>query len=320
MIGTINDYPGLGNGPESALLVLGATGCLGGALVASALDAGRSVIAIGRDADALDQLQASHAGKPLKTLVASVASDAEAAELAHRVRALDLPVAGVLAAIRGAPVRGRLLDQPGDVLRRCIDEDLLPHLFAARHLLPMLSTTRLSTTGLSTPGSGGYVLVGGPGADYPWAGYGHHSITSAALRMLARVLHDEARTLGVHVQLLGVDAPLRTPGNARHACPEWPSLGAVARRAVSMAIAAKASTDAVVRFGATDAPSAFWSDDIDALDTAPAPSVARTQTAAMPWQESDGATVVHAERSLHDARRLLHDIASSPRLKDRLSP
>lgn len=310
MIGTINDYPGLDNGPEPALLVLGATGCLGGALVASALDAGRTVIAIGRDADALDQLQASHAGKPLKTLVASVGSDAEAAELAHRVRALDLPVAGVLAAIRGTPVRGRLLDQPGDVLRRCIDEDLLPHLFAARHLLPMLSAN----------GQGTYVLVGGPGADYPWAGYGHHSITAAALRMLARVLHDEARTLGVHVQLLGVDAPLRTPGNARHACPEWPSLGAVARRAVTMAIAPKASTDAVVRFGATDAPSAFWSDDIDALDTAPAPSVARTQTAAMPWQESDGATVVHAERSLHDARRLLHDIASSPRLKDRLSP
>lgn len=313
MIGTIADYPVPDTSAGGALLVLGATGCLGGALVASALEAGRTVIAIGRDAEALDQLRTTHADARLQTLAASVASDAEAAELAQRVRGLDLPVAGVLAAIRGAPVRGRLLDQPGDVLRRCIDEDLLPHLFAARHLLPMLST----------PGSGGYVLVGGPGADYPWAGYGHHSITAAALRMLARVLHDEARTLGVHVQLLGVDAPLRTPGNVRHACPEWPSLGAVARRAVSMAIAPAASTDAVVRFGATDAPSAFWSDDIDAIDTAPVTSLTsepRTQTAARTWQESDGTTVVHAERSLHDARRLLHDIASSPRLKDRLSP
>lgn len=310
MIGTIADYPVPDTATGGALLVLGATGCLGGALVASALEAGRIVIAIGRDAEALDQLRTTHAGAQLHTLAASVASDAEASELAHRVRALDLPVAAVLAAIRGEPVRGRLLDQPGDVLRRCIDEDLLPHLFAARHLLPMLST----------PNSGGYVLVGGPGADYPWAGYGHHSITAAALRMLARVLHDEARTLGVHVQLLGVDAPLRTPGNARHACPAWPSLGAVARRAVSMAIAPAVSADPVVRFGATDAPSAFWSDDIDALDTAPAVPDARTQAAAKRWQESDGASVVHAERSLHDARRLLHDIASSPRLKDRLSP
>lgn len=315
MIGTIADYPVPDTATGEALLVLGATGCLGGALVASALEAGRTVIAIGRDTEALDRLRTTHAGAQLHTLAASVASDAEAAGLAHRVRALDLPVAGVLAAIRGEPVRGRLLDQPGDVLRRCIDEDLLPHLFAARHLLPMLSTSMLST-----PNSGGYVLVGGPGADYPWAGYGHHSITAAALRMLARVLHDEARTLGVHVQLLGVDAPLRTPGNARHACPAWPSLGAVARRAVSMAIAPAVSTDAVVRFGATDAPSAFWSDDIDAVDTAPATTDTRTQTAAITWQESDGATVVHAERSLHDARRLLRDIASSPRLKDRLSP
>ena len=307
MIGTIGDYPAPETRGGGALMILGATGCLGGALVASALEAGRPVIAIGRDAEALERLRETHGDARLRTLVASVASDAEAADLALRVRALDLPVAGMLAAIRGTPVRGRLLDQPGDVLRRCIDEDLLPHLFAARHLLPMLSP----------PGSGGYVLVGGPGADYPWAGYGHHSITAAALRMLARVLHDEARSLGVHVQLLGIDAPLRTPDNRRHACPEWPSLGAVARRAVSMAIAPTASADAVVRFGATDAPSAFWSDDIDAVDTAPAP---RTQTAAMPWQESDGATVVHAERSLHDARRLLRDIASSPRLKDRLSP
>lgn len=309
MTGTITDYPVPATSTEGAVLVLGATGCLGGALVASALEAGRPVIAIGRDAEALGRLRTTHADARLQTLAASVASDAEAAGLAQRVRALDLPIAGVLAAIRGTPVRGRLLDQPGDVLRRCIDEDLLPHLFAARHLLPMLSTT-----GLSAPGNGGYVLVGGPGADYPWAGYGHHSITAAALRMLARVLHDEARTLGVHVHLLGVDAPLRTPGNLRHACPEWPSLGAVARRAVSMSIAPAASADAVVRFGATDAPSPFWSDDIDASDTAPA------KTAAMPWQESDGATVVHAERSLHDARRLLRDIATSPRLKDRLSP
>jgi NAD(P)-dependent dehydrogenase (short-subunit alcohol dehydrogenase family) len=311
MNGTMIDHPVFDDAAGGALLVLGASGCLGGALVASALEAGRPVIAIGRDTETLDALQTQHAGAPLVTLAASVASDTEAADLARRVRALEWPVAGAIAAIRGAPVRGRLLDQPGDVLRRRIDEDLLPHLFAARHLLPMLSPQA----------RGAYVLIGGPGADYPWAGYGHDSIAAAALRMLARVLHDEARALGVHVHLLGVDAPLRTPGNLRHACPEWPSLGAVARRAVSMATAPVAVTDAVVRFGATDAPSAFWSDDIDAVDTAPATSSgARPQTAATTWQESDGATVVHAERSLHDARRLLRDIATSPRLKDRLSP
>jgi NAD(P)-dependent dehydrogenase (short-subunit alcohol dehydrogenase family) len=310
MSGTIDILPALGASTDGALLVLGATGCLGGALVASALEAGRPVIAVGRDTDALSRLLATHAGAPLQVLAASVASDAEAAGLARGVRALGRPIAGVLAAIRGAPVRGRLLDQPGDLLRRCIDDDLLPHLFAARHLLPMLPAS----------GRGGYVLVGGPGADYPWAGYGHHSIAAAALRMLARVLHDEARTLGVHVQLLGVDAPLRTPDNLRHACPEWPSLGAVARRAVTMAITPPVATDAVVRFGATDAPSTFWSDDIDAPDIAPVPPGVRAPPSGQTRRKSDSADAVLAERSLHDARTLLRDIASSSVLKDRLSP
>src|SRR3546814_13447028 len=79
---------------------------------------------------------------------------------------------------------------------------------AARHLLPLLAEH----------GHGGYVLIGGPGAEHPWAGYGHYSIGAAALRMLARVLHDEARTLPVRVQLLAIDSPARTDANARPAC------------------------------------------------------------------------------------------------------
>src|SRR5690606_38036561 len=78
-----------------------------------------------------------------------------------------------------------------------LDQDLLPHLFAARHLLPLLA-----------PDSAGYVLVGGPGGRYPWAGYGHCSIAAAALRMMARVLHDEAGREGRRVQLLAMDAPV----------------------------------------------------------------------------------------------------------------
>jgi NAD(P)-dependent dehydrogenase (short-subunit alcohol dehydrogenase family) len=58
------DHPVFDDAAEGALLVLGASGCLGGALVASALEAGRPVIAIGRDAETLDALQAQHAGAP----------------------------------------------------------------------------------------------------------------------------------------------------------------------------------------------------------------------------------------------------------------
>src|SRR3546814_2125575 len=72
--------------------------------------------------------------------------------LAQRLRDLDRPISGVVAAIRGDIERGRLIDQPEEFLRRRLDEDLLPHLFAARHLLPLLAGH----------GHGGYVLIGGP--------------------------------------------------------------------------------------------------------------------------------------------------------------
>lgn len=285
-----NDTPG------ADLLVLGATGCLGGALVDEALRAGHRVVAAGRDADALAALQARHpgAGEALTTLRAGIARDADAAALAARLRMRDRPLAGVVAAIRGTPARARLLDQPEDFLRRRLDEDLLPHLFAARRLLPLLA---------ERPGSG-YVLVGGPGADQPWAGYGHQSIVAAALRMLARVLHDEARAVGVRVHLLGVDAPLRTDANARHACPAWPQVGAVARRTLSLLDRGTAPRDAVVRYADAPAPPALRPDvlrpdDIDAND--------RRSASAPPAPVDD--------RDRDAARRLLRDIAAVPLLR-----
>lgn len=281
---------------EGDLLILGATGCLGGALVDAALGAGHRVVATGRDADALAALQARYpqAGEALTTLHADIARDADAAELVAQLRMRGRPLSGVIAAIRGTPVRGRLLDQPEDFLRRRLDEELLPHLFAARRLLPLLA---------EHPGAG-YVLMGGPGADQPWAGYGHHSIVAAALRMLARVLHDEARTVGVRVHLLGVDAPLRTDDNAQHACPGWPHVGAVARRALSLLDRDTAPRDAVVRYAGTAAPPALRpdvlrSDDIDASDQR------STSTAAMPVDDRDRDA----------ARRLLRDIAAVPLLR-----
>lgn len=288
MNGTMTDHPVPAAPDAGVLVVLGATGCVGRAVVAEALRDGHDVVAVARDAEALDALCAAHPGAALVPLVASLSSDAGGDALGERLDALGRPIAGVIAAIRGTPMRGRLLDQPGDFLRRRIDEDLLPHLFAARELLP-----RMSASGL-----GRYVLVGGPGADFPWAGYGHHSIAEAALRMLARVLHDEARALDVRVHLLGVNAPLRTQQNARHACDAWPSAASVARRALALVDRSEPAFDAVVPCGGPGTP-ASWSDDLDAAEAAPP---------------------IATDRALHDARALLRGIASSPRLKDPLSP
>lgn len=251
MIGTIS----------SPLVVLGATGTLGERVVAQAVGERRPVIAVARDAGALEHLAARHAG--LATLVADIATEADAAALAARLHAWpDGPPGAVVAAIRGAAQGGRVLAAPADFLRRRLDEDLIPHLVAARHLLPVLARQARAS----------YVLIGGPGAEQPWAGYGHHSIGAAALRMLARVLHEEARTLPVRVQMLAVDTPARSAANAGHACTQWPDADAIASHALRLVAGAVAGHAALVRFplGALSRPPGL-SDDLD-VGPPPCPS------------------------------------------------
>ncbi|PBJ84143.1 aklaviketone reductase [Lysobacteraceae bacterium NML93-0399] len=236
------------------LVIVGATGTIGSRVLAQALAAGRRTIAVAKDAAALAGLQ-DHHGDTLTTLSADIRTDRDAADLAARLRALPGPApASVIAAIRGEVGSRRVLDAPADFLRRRLDEDLLPHLSIARHLLPLL---------VAQPRAG-YVLVGGPGADQPWSGYGHHSIGAAALRMLARVLHEEARTLPVRVQMLAVDSPVRSAANAAHACAQWPDVEAIADHALRLVDGAANADVALVRFpiGAAVRPPGL-SDDLD---------------------------------------------------------
>jgi NAD(P)-dependent dehydrogenase (short-subunit alcohol dehydrogenase family) len=207
------------------VLVLGAGGDVGRGVVQAALETGAPVLAVDADAGALETLRQQHRSAPLATLVATVASDADAARLAADVQSrAQAGLSGVVVAIAGRHHCARLLDQPADALRRTLDEDLMPQLFAARHVLPLLAGNT----------SRGYVVIGGPGGDYPWAGYGHCSIAAAALRMMARVLHDEAAGQGVRVQLLALDAPVQVDANATHAGKAWPKAIAVGRRALAM--------------------------------------------------------------------------------------
>ncbi|MEN4904379.1 SDR family NAD(P)-dependent oxidoreductase [Luteimonas sp. TWI1437] len=257
-------------GTMSPLLVLGATGAIGTRLVARAAAAGRRTIAVARDAAALAALRERH-GATVLPLAATLCSDADAAALADRVAALAGPRPGaVVAAIRGAAPARRLLDAPADFLRRRLDEDLLPHLAAARHLLPLLAPV---------PG-GAYVLVGGPGAEQPWSGYGHRSIGAAALQMLARVLHEEARTLPVRVQMLAIDSPVRTAHNAAHACTQWPDADAIADYALRMVDGRLRPDAALLRFPSEEPvrPPGL-SDDID-LAAAPCLPASTHDTAA----------------------------------------
>ena len=229
---------------KPALLVVGATGRVGRGVVAAAVAQGRAVIAVARQTRELQQLRDAFAGADLAIVRGSVADDTRSARLVQALRRLGRPLEGIVTAICGECERGRVLDRPGTALRRMLDQNLGAHESAARHLLPLLADS----------GRGGsYVLIGGPGGDQPWAGYGHRSIVSASLRMLARVLHEEARVLAVRVHLLAVDLPLRDASNEEHACECWPTPEAVGRRALQLLDPQSTpGTRAVVRFPGVD--------------------------------------------------------------------
>ena len=156
------------------IVVLGATGVVGRGIVQAAVARGQPVVAVARDPDGLAGLRATHPDADVTVVAGSVADDTASAALALELRNLRRPFAGVVAAIAGAPVRGRLLDQPASTLCEGICSDVVPHLAAARALLPLL---------VDAGRGGSYVLVGGPGSELPWSGYGQRSVAAAALRV-----------------------------------------------------------------------------------------------------------------------------------------
>ncbi len=209
------------------IVVVGATGTIGGALVRQLVTSGQAVIAVAPQADRLGKLRDAYPPGLITPVNARIESESDAAGLAQRLRELGRPLAGVVVtfphgrtAVIGAD-RGRLLDQGTDELCDCFKQTVLAQHALARHLVPLLAGAGRTAH---------YVIVGGPGSETPWAGYGHRSIAMAATRMLARVLHDEALSSGVRVQLLSIDSPVRSDAPGEHECPEWPAASDVAQR------------------------------------------------------------------------------------------
>lgn len=232
-----SDFPILGT-IHRPVLVLGATGPVGQAVVNALLQAQRPVIAV---AAAGDPRAVSHGpdgtDAGLVKVEGSTTTETAGAALANAVRLLRRPPGAVVAMVGGSFKPGRLLDHPAQRLREKLDEDLFPHLVAARHLMPLLS---------QNDARGSYLLIGGPAAEEPWAGYGHLSVSSAALRMLARALREETLGGPVRVQQLAVCAPLCIEGDRDQTCPHWPLPDELGRRVVSLL--ATDSDTPVVRF------------------------------------------------------------------------
>jgi hypothetical protein len=151
------------------------------------------------------------------------------------------------------------------------------------------------------------VLIGGPGSEHPWAGYGHRSIGAAALNMLARVLHDEARALPVRVQLLAIDSPVCTEDNIGHACPQWPSALAVGQRALALIAQPRGKAEAVVHFNPADGDVEFGPLESSQFQEPQSPDPFSPGQSS-PKADSDAALL--PSRCLQDARNLLKNLLS----------
>ena len=68
--------------------------------------------------------------------------------------------------------------------------------------------------------------------------------------MLVRVLHNEARLLGVRVQMLAVNRPVRTDDNRDQACSGWPAVEQLAAQALALVdqVESRHPVAAMVRF------------------------------------------------------------------------
>jgi NAD(P)-dependent dehydrogenase (short-subunit alcohol dehydrogenase family) len=168
-------------------------------------------------------------------------TDAEALLLARSLRELPIKPLVAIINLHVTCERGRLLEHGAGFLERILKQEVVPHMHAARHLLPLLAESGRCAR---------YLVMGGPNADTSWVGYGHHSIAAAATRMLVKALRRETEDSPVRVQQLAVGKPVRTEHNARCACPEWPDALTVGRYAVKL-LARSDTTDAVVRFEST---------------------------------------------------------------------
>jgi NAD(P)-dependent dehydrogenase (short-subunit alcohol dehydrogenase family) len=143
---------------KAAVVILEATSCLGGAVVEAAAETGRPVIAVGSNPAELARLKHEYPHANLTTIRGSIADEAGCGAIAAQLRTLARPLAGIVVAKVADKPRGRVIEQSPEVLRAVLEAELLPHLAAARALVPVIGERGRNAS---------YVVIGGPVASSP---------------------------------------------------------------------------------------------------------------------------------------------------------
>lgn len=170
----------------TTILVLGASGLVGGAIARALAARGDTVIAAARNTAALEALAKSSPN--IRALPGDVGSDATAQALAASARGLSERIDAVVASLNPPRSPMRLSETSIDNFDAFLRGSLLSHLAAAKALLPLVAD------------GGSYVAIGGAASDFVWPEHGHISVSQAAQRMLFRVLVHECQSRPVKIR------------------------------------------------------------------------------------------------------------------------
>ncbi|MBP9087247.1 MAG: SDR family oxidoreductase [Kofleriaceae bacterium] len=168
------------------IVVIGATGLVGGGIAGVLSTAGHRVLAIGRNQRALDALQIRF--PQIRVLVADVGSDTSAQVAAAGALAALGTIDVVITSVNPPRGKMKLRNTTAAQFAEFLDQSIISHFAAARAFLPVVAE------------AGAYVAVGGGSADFVWPNFGHISIAQAAQRMMLNVLATEYTELKVAVR------------------------------------------------------------------------------------------------------------------------
>ena len=215
-----------------AVVVTGATGALGRAVVDEFRSRGNPVVALARPGAALDALAADD----VHPIGVDLTDRGAVAEALARVDDLDLTV-GTLVAVAGGYAGGGLAETDEDTLRGLLDTNYTSVVWAAQAAAPRIADAgggAIVTVGAKTGITGPAQLV--------------HGTSKAAVHRLTELLADELRPQGIRVNAV-LPSVIDTPAN-RAWMDDDVAARAVAPAAIAKVIAFLAGQDAAPVSGA----------------------------------------------------------------------